>query len=40
MGWLGNLLKGIAEDIAGAPPIELTFVPSIPDPVYLGSVKQ
>lgn len=26
MGWLGNLLKGIA----GAPPTELTFVPSIP----------
>ncbi|MFC1516253.1 hypothetical protein ACFL7E_05780 [Thermodesulfobacteriota bacterium] len=32
MGWLGNLLKMIAEDVAGAPPIELTFVPSIPAP--------
>jgi len=32
MGWLGNLLERIAGGVAGAPPIELTFVPSIPAP--------
>ena len=32
MAWLGNLLMRIAGDVAGAPPIELTFVPSIPAP--------
>jgi hypothetical protein len=32
MGWLGNLLTRIAGGVAGAPPIELTFVPSIPAP--------
>jgi len=32
MGWLGNLLNRIAGGVAGAPPIELTFVPSIPAP--------
>lgn len=30
MGWLGGLLKRIAERVVGAPSIELTFVPSIP----------
>lgn len=32
MGWLGNLLGSIAGGVVGAPPIELTFVPSIPAP--------
>lgn len=32
MGRLGNLLERIAKGVAGAPPIELTFVPSIPAP--------
>lgn len=30
MGWLSNYLKKVAENVAGASPIELTFVPSIP----------
>jgi hypothetical protein len=30
MGWLGDLLKKMSEVVAGAPPIDLTFVPSIP----------
>jgi hypothetical protein len=29
MGWLGGLLKRIAGTVTGAPPTELTFVPSI-----------
>jgi hypothetical protein len=32
MGWLNSVLKRIAGGVAGAPPIELTFVPSIPAP--------
>ncbi len=30
MGWLGNLMKKITGTVAGAPPAELTYVPSIP----------
>jgi hypothetical protein len=37
MGWLGTLLTKIAEGAAGAPPIELTFVPSIPAPGIPGT---
>src|SRR3972149_4572237 len=29
MGWLGNKLKKRARDVAGAPPVELAFVPSV-----------
>jgi len=30
MGWLGNQLDKLAGAVAGAPPVQLTFVPSIP----------
>ena len=30
MGWLGNKLKELAGAVAGAPPIELIFVPTVP----------
>ena len=36
MGWLGNLLTMIVGGAAGAPPIELTFAPSIPAPCIPG----
>ena len=32
MGWLGNHLKRLAGTMAGAPPVELIFVPSVPAP--------
>ena len=37
MGALGDFLKRIAGGMAGAPPIELTFVPSIPAPDVPGT---
>jgi len=36
MGWLGNSLTKLVTDIAGAPPLQLTFVPSVPAPSVPG----
>ena len=36
MGWLAGVLHRIAADVAGAPPIDFTFVPSITAPVISG----
>lgn len=37
MGWLGTFLHKIAKDAAGAPPVKLTFVPSLAAPDVPGT---